>query len=393
MSITQHKFRSRLITALAIVVILFAIVFSLFRMVVPYITDYSENIEAEFSSLLGMQVNIGMVDADIAWLVPRLKLHEVNISDAKGNRFFLHFEEIDLSLNWIESFRNLRPELGLVSLVGLELNIKRNKKGEIIVQGFEIESNEQYTDDFVIPDEFKIFLENSSMYLIDSTLHITDQLNNNQKLVITDVNIALVNNSPGHKLSIDMVLPTEYGEHVEFVLDIKGALTEPLLWEGQMFVGVDNLKLEKWFDDYWQHIEFTGKGGLDASLWIDWQDQSLTEINAELNAEKLALHYLDKDVRTWDLEAISGKAKWALNKQGWGLDIRELKISRNKKKWPVTSAISVQLDPLGNTVDIKSNFLRIEDLAHLAGLGARFVPLKDFNWNTMVAPYDPRGDL
>jgi len=374
-------------------VIIFAVVFSLFRLAVPYITDYGESIEAELTRQLGMPVEIGMVDADIAWLVPRLKLLDVSLYDVKGDRLFLHFEEINLSINWLESFRSLKPELGFISLVGLDLNIERDSKGDLIIQGFKIESTEQDVGEFIIPDEFNTLLENSSMYLVSSTLRWSDQLNNSQQLVFNNVNMALINNEPGHTLSIDMSLPQKYGEHVEFILDIKGALTEPWSWDGSVFVGIKNLKLEKWFDDYWQHVEFTGAGRLNANVWVDWSDQKPTEINAELNADKLALHYLDDDVRSWKLDGIAGKAKWKQDNKGWKLDVRNLEITRNKRTWPVASAVAVKMDQKLNAVGIKSNFLRIEDLAYLAALGARFIPLNDFDWNTMVAPYRPYGDL
>ena len=374
-------------------VIIFAVVFSLFRLAVPYITDYGESIEAELTRQLGMPVEIGMVDADIAWLVPRLKLLDVSLYDAKADRLFLHFEEINLSINWLESFQSLKPELGVISLVGLDLNIERDSKGELIVQGFKIESDAQDVSEFIIPEEFNTLLENSSIFLVDSNLRWLDRLNNNQQLIFNSVNMVLINNSPGHTLSIDMLLPNEYGEHVSFILDIKGALTEPMSWDGSVFVDIKNLKLEKWFDDYWQHMEFTGSGQLNASVWFDWKDQKPTEINAELNADKLALHYLDDDVRSWKLDGIAGKAKWKQLNKAWELDVRDLQITRNKRIWPVASAIRVEMDQKLNAVDIKSDFLRIEDLAYLAGLFARFVPLNDFDWNTMVAPYHPYGDL
>jgi uncharacterized protein (TIGR02099 family) len=393
LAITQHKFRSKLITTLAVMVILFAMVFSLFRLIAPYATDYVESIEAELTQQLGMRVQIGMVDADIAWLVPRLKLLDVDLYDTKTSRLVLHFNEINLSISWLKSIKNLQLELDSISLVGLDINIQRDKKGNFTVQGFNIGGNKQGAGEFVIPAELNALLENSSVYLVDSVLRWTDQLNNNQQLIFNNVNLALINNAPEHKISINMSLPSAYGEHVEIMVDINGPLIEPLSWNGRVFVGVKKLRLKRWFDDYWQRIEFTGTGELNANVWIELREQSLVEINAELSASQLALHYLDEDVRSWTLDFIAGKLRWQQRKQGWKLDIRELEVMRDKLPWPVTSELAVTMDQQQNTLAVEVNFLRIEDLTYLADLGAQFMPLNDFGWSAMLASYHPHGDL
>ena len=91
MAIKSHHIRSKLITLLAVMVILFAVLFSVFRMLVPYITDYGDDIEAEISRQLKLPVEIVSVDADIVWLLPRLKLLDVNFYDPDNYKLFFTF--------------------------------------------------------------------------------------------------------------------------------------------------------------------------------------------------------------------------------------------------------------------------------------------------------------
>ncbi len=391
MTIHIHKLRAALITAIAVVVILFAVIFSLFRAAIPYITDYGDRIETEITKHLGLPVEIGMVDADIHWLTPGLKLLDVNIYDAKGERHFLHFDEIKLSLDWFQSIKNLKPELGLVSLAGLNISIERNKKGNFIIQGFEISGSSQ--SELIIPAELNTFLESAALYLVDATVYWSDQLNNNQKIELTEFNLALVNDAPGHQLSINTQLPAEYGNHLEAIINIEGSLMQPMLWNGQAYFGVGNLNVEKWFDDYWQYFDFTGRGKIDANIWLEWENRQFNEINIQLNAQEMALHYLDKDVRSWQLDGITGRGKWQRSNKGWSVDVRNLKIRRNNRNWPQPAALSIYMDELLQAVNAKASFLRIEDLSHLAGLITRFIPVENFNWSEMVEPYDPHGDL
>jgi uncharacterized protein (TIGR02099 family) len=391
LTINTHKLRTTIITAMAITVILLAVVFSLFRAAIPYITDYGDSIEVEVAKQLGLPVDVGMVDADIYWLTPGLKLLDVNIYDAKGERLFLHFDEIKLSIDWFKTIINLKPELGSVSLVGLNLSVERNKKGNFIVQGFEVSGSSQ--SELILPDELNNFLESASLYLLDSTVRWSDQLNNNQKIELTELNLALVNDAPGHQLSIDTQLPAKYGNRLEVTIDIEGPLMQPMSWNGKAYFGVENLNLQTWFDDYWQSLEFTGKGKVDANIWLEWKDGQFVEIQTILNARNLVLAYLDNNVRSWRLDGILGKGEWKANDRGWTVDVRDLKIKPNNRDWPIPAVLSMDWDQLKQRIEMHGNFLRIEDMAHLAGLAMQFVPIDDFDWNKMVGPYKAQGDL
>jgi len=391
LTINSHKLRATLITAVAVIVILSAVIFSLFRVAIPYITDYGDSIEIEVTKHLGLPVEIGLVDAEIYWLTPGLKLLDVNVYDAKGERHFLHFDEIKLSLDWFQTIKNLKLELGSVSLVGLDLSVERNKKGDFIIQGFEISGPSQ--SELIIPDELNAFLESASLYLVDSTVRWSDQLNNNQKINLTNLNLSLVNDAPGHQFSIYTQLPAKYGSHLEVVIDIEGPLLQPMSWNGQAYLGMEDLNLEKWLDDYWQYFDFTGRGKIDANIWLEWRNQQLNEIQTELNISDLTLLYLDEDVRSWQLDGILGKAKWITTDKGWSVDVRDLKIKHNNRNWPTSAALSIDMDQLMQTIEAHADFLRIEDLVHLAGLVMPFVSVEDFDWNSIVALHKPHGDL
>ena len=390
MAISLRKFRSRLITVVAVTIILCAVVFTLFRAAIPYITDYGDTIEETLSKELGIPVQIGMVDADIYWLVPRLKLLDVNVFD-KQQKHLLHFEEINVSIDWIKTIEKFRPEVGAISLVGLNLDVERNKKGNYVIQGHEIEAKTE--DVATIPPEVNAFLESSSLYLVDSTIRWHDQLNNNQKINLSSVNIALVNDAPGHQLSINFNLPAMYGNKFEIIIDIEGVVSQPLSWHGNAYLGIENLRLEKWFDDYWEIIGFAGRGRLDANVWLEWDKEEVKNISTVLDVDNIALHYLEDEVRSWQLDRLSGKANWITTDEGWQTDIRDLEVSINNLAWPGRSALSINFDKNKNELLTQTTFLRIQDLAHLGGLISKFLPLDGFDWNESVGAYNPKGDL
>jgi uncharacterized protein (TIGR02099 family) len=389
--IKSHKLRTKIITASAVIVIFVAVIFSLFRIAIPYITDYGDSIEAELSRQLGMPVEIAGVDADIQWLTPRLNLLGVKIYDGASGKLIFSFREINLAFGWLQSFKKMRPELAFVSLNGMELNVERLEDGGISLQGYQIRMDE--ASEPGLPKEMVEALAASSIYVHDSIIRWTDRLHNGQSLVLTNVNLALLNAEPRHQLSVAMDLPEAYGDRLEFIVDIEGALNEPYAWKGKLYTGVHNLHLARWFDDYWQVLGFVGAGTLDADIWLQWDHKIINSIDARLNANHMGLHYLDDDVRSWKLDHFDGLMRWVRHDNGWSVDMRQAVMNREQRAWPTAAAVSIDMNDSQQYVDARASFLRLEDLAYLGGLVTNFIPVKDFDWNRMFDSYRPRGDL
>ena len=390
MAIKQHKLRSRIIIAMAIAVIFSALVFSLFRAAIPYITDYGEAIERELTAQLGMPVEIGMIDADISWLVPRLKLLDVSIYDVEHKKHFLYFSEISISLNWSESIKNMRPELGDIFVFGMDLQIERNQQGKLLIQGIDISrSNEAEAS---APQSVMNLFAESSLYLVDSTIHWIDQINNSQRLDFTQVNLTMINNKPVHKISIDMDLPAAYGRHMKIMADFEGDLSNLHSWHGQSYVAVENLQLDAWLNDYWELIEFPGSGELTADAWVSFNGFSIETVSLNLQADDLVLYHFDDDVHAWRLEHISVAMKWLYTDDGMIIDIRDLDMQRNNEKWSQKSAARLQVYD-ERKIKLTTNYARLDDLVYFVSIADAISPEFSFNAQHIVDSHSVVGDL
>jgi len=388
----SHKLRTLVITAVAVIVILLALLFSLFRMAVPYITDYGDDIEVELSQKLGVKVEIGMVEADIQWLVPSLKLLDVNVYDKTGLRHLLHFASVNLSLDWFKSIEKGKPELGFFSIDGLDLQLARDRHGVIYIQGFPVKSTGKQQP-VAIPDEVMSLLEKSDLYIKNATLRWSDELHNRQHLDITKLNIAFLNDGNRHQLSVAFELPPRYGGPMAFKAKIHGDWARPGDWDTQLYLSMENFRLQKWFDDYWQLFDFRANGQVNANVWVNIKHKTLQNVSGYMEAQQLSLHYLANDIRSWNLDHLMGQWRYTGDRQGWNMNIRGLEIERNGKKWQTPAAISITDDRQLQQLDLMANYLRAEDLVYLGGLASNLGLLQGINWENKVAAYAPHGDL
>ncbi|MDH5766320.1 MAG: hypothetical protein OEZ38_09930, partial [Gammaproteobacteria bacterium] len=308
MAIKQHKIRSNIIVITAIAVIFSALIFTLLRASIPYLTNYGEDFEKVLSEQLGLPVEIAMVDADISWLVPRLKLLDVSVYDKDHEKHLMHFREISISLNWIDTIRNLSLELGDVFVFGMDIQVERNEQGVFLVQGIKIEKSDS-SDSSV--DEINSFFSKTSLYIVDSAVRWIDRSSNLQEIVLTNLNLTMINSGSDHEISIDMDLPDSYGRHLKIISEFEGDITRPELWQGELYVSAINLRLNNWLNDYWELVDFPGSGQLSMDAWVDFKDFSVHKATASLKCNDLVLYYLGEDVESWALDHISMKFQWS----------------------------------------------------------------------------------
>ena len=392
----SHIIRSRIITAIAIAVIFMAVMFSSLRVAILYIADFTDEIEQLINEHSGLVVEIGKIDTDIKWLTPRLKLLDVSLLEIKGYPPILQLDEIDLSLDWISSIENLRPTLGEVTLKGLDLAVQRDSKGQLSIQGIQLSSRASgdvvATAGAALPAQIQDFLESTSLYILQSRILWKDAHYDNRQIKLENVNVSVINHGNRHQLAIDMELPARYGEAMQLIVDVDGPLYKPQLWQGRIFVEMKKIQLHRWFEDYIDELAFTGKGELDARVWLDWDNSEFRQVDVELTGSRLALSFPERKIQNWQMDRVSGRLQWKESDNGWNLEVRDFKVARlNQEITP--SDISVKMDNRDKTLQMGANLLRLERLGYLMELLNLLDSENQQDWWHSIEAHQPRGDL
>ena len=389
MAIHSHKIRSALITSLAVLVILVALVFSSFRLVVLLVSDYADDIEHEINQLLGVPVSIQKLDADIYWLSPRLKLLNVDFYDVSG-KSFLHSDEINLSLNWLASLKSLRPELGVISLSGTDLDIERQLNGEFLIQGFPLKTSNSAQD---IPLEAQRFLSHSSIFISNSRLQWRDQ-KSQQALTLSQVDLAMVNNINEHQLAISFDLPKKYGERLTLRAQLQGRLTRFETLSGKIYGQLKNINMQPWFADYGAVKGLTANGQLSGETWLSFEQKTIKQLSGQIQSKQLQLAISQSgDKHNLNIDELSTRLKWQQKNNGWQLQLDDVQVKRKEKKWPEHSSLSLAYQQSQNQLQLQASFLRSEDVLALTQFTSHYLKQYVKQPLSLVESYQLKGDF
>ena len=405
--LSLKRVKNWLLGIVGLTVILLAISFTLIRVAIKYVPDYATSIQDAVSEELDIKLEVDVVDAEIYWLVPRLNLYNVKVFDKSGKKLFLQADEVDLSLDWVNTIRTMIPAISEITLDGINISVGINKNNQLLIQDYVVNENIETVldvtnqnagsmqlnliEDF-LSEELQFVINNLDFKILNSQLRFYDERDEKRNKTINQFNLRLLNGGDEHKFEMQAALPKGYGNYVHVVMDVEGDLFDYKNLFGELYVSVDNIKLAPWLDDYWNSSGVAINANIFAQYWLSWEELDITNIEGHFNLKNAGIHYLGKKVNTWKLDQLDGRMKWLKKSEGWQLDVRDLTSVRKGGHWPTPTAATIKMSDKNQQVQMQANFLRIEGLSYLAGMANSFLD-ESIPWIDMLDKHQPSGDL
>ena len=397
-----RKLKNWILSIVGLTVIVLAISFTLIRVAIKSIPDYSIAIQKAVSEQVDMKLEIGFLDAEIYWLVPRLNLIDVNIFDKEGKHHLLHLDEIDLSLDWAETLRTMTPVIGEITLVGLNIQLGINKKSQLLIQNYILDENIDTTLDaateetvqksFEVNESIQHSFNNLNFKILNSQFRFYDDRHKQRSKTLSNVNLHLINSGLSHVFEVKADLPQGYGQHVHFIIDLEGDLFDYKNLDGDLYLAIENINAAPWLDDYWDDLKVTANANVYGKVWLEWSKQEIVELNSQLSLTNLAVHYLDVSVNTWNIDHLDTLLRWHKSENGWKLDVRDLLVEREGIDWLKPAAATLEMNNSRQEIELKADFLRVEGFVYLAGMLNSVTDI-DITWLKLLEKYKPSGEL
>jgi len=399
---TLRKLKNWLLGIVGLTVILLAISFTLIRVAIKSIPDYSLAIQQAVSEQMGITLKVGVMDAEIYWLVPRLNLIDVDVSDKTGKKHLFYLDEISLSLDWASTIQKMQPIVGEITLVGLNVQLGINKNSQLLLEDYivdenidktlNVSSNRSLKAEVEVNDAVKHNFNNLNFKIIKSQVRLYDYRHIKHSKTLTNFKLHLINSGDSHVFEIEADLPLKFGRHVHFVVDVEGDLFDYKNLDGELYLALDDIVASSWLDDYWDEIKLSANANLSGEVWLEWSKREITDVNSRINISDLAVHYLDEDINTWNIDQLDAVTHWSKENDGWKLDIRELFVNRDDIDWPEPAAATLRMLDSKQEARLRADFFRIDGFVYLAGMIDSVTDF-DVTWLSLINKYKPSGEL
>ncbi len=363
--------------------ILAAVLLTLARLLLPFASEYRAELEQRVESYLGTEISIA--ELDIGWhgFVPRMQLTDVVVEGAAG-RETVAFERAYVTLwpAWDDGAPRLR--VTDISLLGFELSLRIDERGRIHALGALVDPAHLVPGELADTALAGVF-EVSRLQLLDTTLLLTGPDGETSRW--RDIDLRLANAGDHHRLSVVMTPPGQWGKSLRGLLEFKGKPTAYREWRARLFVEGEALALERWSGLLPNAPLRFGDGRLDVTLWSDWNEGRLVDVQADVETEDPALATAGGEDATVRFERLDGRLRlWQPSASQWQLDVDGLQVRRDGRDWSGDGLSLARED--GGGWRLAADFLRFEDLVAVGWL----LPL-DESVQERLSDLSPHGDV
>lgn len=251
-----------------------ALLVGLARLFLPQLADHRPEIETWLGETLGAPVTLGELHAGWYGWGPALEVRELRVRDPAGGAVLLAFERAAVGLDPLASLRQRRPVVSALELAGVRVRLETGPDGALRLR--------PESGGAPVPLESLLawLTQVRRFDLRDGELQIVDPQAPAQTLVYRDLRLTLHGGADERRAGVALRTPGD-GE-VQAVLALHGAADTPAIWRGEFWLKAARFDLAR--------LPFAARpasGTVDAELWGDWADGTVTRLLGRLDADRL----------------------------------------------------------------------------------------------------------
>lgn len=330
----MRKLVRRFWGGLILLVLVVAVCVQLGREAFPMLNDYRVPIADYFSEQLGVDVDIGAIDARWVGLRPRLEFHDVNMRSRDGEDIlFVGTVEGELSL--VNSLREWQLVWRELEFSQLHMQFEQASNGRWNLGGLSL-ARPRMDEPRAVKDPLDIFLLSRHITLNESRFEFAFRTGHQAELSVPE--LLLENESDFHRLKGNFAVD---GDKEAFAVVVEGHGNPRVEdnFEVQGYVALESFPMEKvvaaldiaaW--DAAGEGQWSEGHRLDTKLWFSGNPYRDMTLQGQLRADGLPLKAPDSVELPAGLHTqVSGR--WQVEK-GWQLGLRQAKVLWNETTSP-----------------------------------------------------------
>ncbi|WP_423063650.1 YhdP family protein [Candidiatus Paracoxiella cheracis] len=355
--------------SIATLIVIFAVLLSVARAVVPLLNGKRVFFEKWASNALHEPVHIGRVT--IGWwsFDPTLRFNDVIVRDPKQSRSLLRVNQLSISINLIHSLINWKLLPGHLFISGTHVDLYQNQDGQFYVKGVvDLHDKRKQADVGYMKDLLLWMLTQSevSLQYIDVNVHMVD----GRLLPIKNLRLKVTNGVLQHQIagvaSLAQTIPTRF----RFVMNLKS--TDISKFSADLYFRANDLVFKQWVDNryfrqYFKKLTLT-HGVANVQSWLKWRDGQLIDYQGVLQSEKMGLGLTAKHKNIF-INHLNANIYWQRYSDGWSFSANHIQLRMHGKTWP-EHTFGMRVFSANKSQPAKivfaSQFIRLDDIHALA---------------------------
>ena len=365
-------------TMFAVILVVLAIVFTLFRALTPWVKEYKGQVETQLSQMVGQKVTIKDIETSWYWFVPVLRMDQVTFADSQGHILALH--QVMVGINLFNSLWHWQVKPGMFYLDNAHFTIRQTDHGvtvdgiEPTAQGSEMSSQSALAMVGVLLSQNKIIIRH-----VSADIALRDGI----KVPLQEFNVKISQRSGRYRIHGQASLAQDPKTDVSIIADLKVDSSRLALVSGQLYMTIRHVKLVQWQGLLPHSIYQLTDGVGQVESWIDMKLGHITHVQSRVQLSDVAwVEPTRTKART--ISSLTGNMFWKKTTKGWRLSADKVSLDMKGMLWDDNALIlDYSEDTHSTSMYIKT--LNLDQVLHC-----------DVTWPAVMQPVlalKPKGEL
>lgn len=358
----------------AAIVIILAIAVGIFRMMLPRLPEYQEEIKGWASAAIGMEVGFSGMNARWRLSGPELSFFDAELKQIETGENLLRAEEVSVGVGLLRLISDRELVVDRVSIRDTTIDIRKNEDGEWLLQGTPL--------DELLGSRDMAAQQGGNFEIVGENIAVAyEHPASGQVLPLTIESLSILRKQAEFILEADIDLSQEFGGRLEVSATQLDRHYDDSTW--QFYVKGNSLAVSGWSRLQPVGLPVVDSGTLDLDLWVDVNGGRILRATSDLRIRDF--HAQGPEILApFDLQ---GVFEYSIELDGWLLGANQLRLSTAGGEWPQSELqIRVMQEPDGAIQGLRTSasYFNLNDLKYITD----WLPEKQRN---MLVAYDPSG--
>jgi uncharacterized protein (TIGR02099 family) len=339
----------------AALVIVLAVAVGIFRLMLPQLPAYQEELKAWASAAIGMQVEFSGMNARWRLSGPELNFFNAELAALGATESLLSADEVSVGVGLLRLLADRELVVDRIVIRDTQIDLRQDERGSWLLQDMPI--------DDVFSSRGDSMQNGGAIELIAQDIQVEYEHPASGQLVpFTITSMAILRDAEQVELEASIDLAEEFGDSLEISADQVVADSGPGVW--RLFVEGNSLDIAGWSRLQPVGMPEIDSGNADLSLWLDYAPGDLQRATVTLVISDLR----PRSTPTAAGFGLQGSIEYSAEPNGFLLAANQFRLTTVDGDWPQSSLqLRVWADENGALAGLRANasFLDLNDLKYV----------------------------